>query len=95
MNSSNNARTETKATTAYAVKDLFSIMPQLLHAAVRSSKYYTAGNDSLTFHTQTQRSRTANADENREKLWAEVSRIYREHVPSESSADKKKKHDNM
>ena len=95
MNGADNSRTETKAITAYPVMELLPMLPKLLHGAVRASKYYTAGNDSLTFHAQAQRSRTANADENQEKFFGEVDRIYRDNVPAETSGDKKKKHDNM
>ncbi|KAF4511988.1 hypothetical protein G6O67_001179 [Ophiocordyceps sinensis] len=85
-------KTETKAITVFAVKELLSMLPKSLHSAIRDSKYYTASNDSLTFHAQTHRSRTANTDENRMKLTEEVSRVYREQVPSETSGDKKKRH---
>ncbi|XP_044717226.1 RF-1 domain-containing protein [Hirsutella rhossiliensis] len=88
-------KTETKAITAFPVKDLVSMLPQSLHSGIRASKYYTASNDSLTFHAQTRRSRTANTDENRRKLMEEVSRVYREQVPSETSGDKKQKHGEM
>lgn len=71
------------------------MLPKSLHSAIRDSKYYTASNDSLTFHAQTHRSRTANTDENRMKLTEEVSRVYREQVPSETSGDKKKRHGEM
>lgn len=76
----------------YPVKELLAALPKYLHPAVRSSKYYTAGNDSLTFSAQTHRSRSANLDENKRKLIDEVMGIYREMIPAETSADKKKKH---
>ena len=88
-------RTETKAITTYSLKDLSSLMPKSLHPGLRSSKYYTANNDSLTFQAQTHRSRTANTDENRRKLMDEVTRIYSESVPAETSSEKKKKHGEM
>lgn len=71
------------------------MLPKPLHSGVRASKYYTANNDSLTFHAQSQRSRTANTDDNRSKFVDEVTRIYRENVPAETSEDKKKKHGEM
>ncbi|KAG8409756.1 hypothetical protein J3458_018838 [Metarhizium acridum] len=86
-------KTETKATTVYSVRDLLSTLPRNLHAVVRYSKYYVASNDSLTFQDQTHRSRTANADENRNKLFEEVIRIYKEITPAETSDEKKKKYE--
>ncbi|KAL7951511.1 hypothetical protein V8C42DRAFT_304294 [Trichoderma barbatum] len=88
-------KTETKAVTVYPVKDLLAVLPKYLHPAVRSSKYYTAGNDSLTFSAQTHRSKTANLDENKRKLIDEVMGIYREMTPAETSSEKKKKHQDI
>ncbi|KAL2210841.1 hypothetical protein CC79DRAFT_1366221 [Sarocladium strictum] len=85
-------KTETKAITTYACRELIDILPQHLHSGVRRSKYYTAGNDSWTFQAQEHRSRTANVDENRRKLTEEVTRIYHELTPNETSSDKVKKH---
>ncbi|UKZ76352.1 hypothetical protein TrVFT333_004054 [Trichoderma virens FT-333] len=86
---------KTKAVTVYPVKDLLAVLPKYLHSAVRSSKYYTAGNDSLTFSAQTHRSKSANLDENKRKLIDEVMSIYREMTPAETSSEKKKKHQEM
>lgn len=77
------------------MKDLLAVLPKYLHSAVRSSKYYTAGNDSLTFAAQTHRSKSANLDENKRKLIDEVMGIYRELTPAETSSEKKKKHQEM
>ncbi|KAJ0351789.1 hypothetical protein COL154_004146 [Colletotrichum chrysophilum] len=68
------------------------MLPKLLHRGIRESKYYTARSDSLTFQAQEHRQRTANSDENQQKLIDEVQRIYRETVPGETSNEKKKKH---
>jgi hypothetical protein len=87
-----NKRTETKATTAYPVQQLYSMLPKLLYPSVRKSKYYTSANDSLTFQAQDSRSRDANAQDNRRKLTEELVRIYKEAVPAETSSEKKKKH---
>ncbi|KAK5995661.1 hypothetical protein PT974_04078 [Cladobotryum mycophilum] len=88
-------KTETKAITTYYVKELISTLPKSLHAELRCSKYYTAGNDSLTFMAQTHRSRSSNADENRQKLIDEVTRIYHEKTPSETNNDKTKKYEQV
>lgn len=91
----NLSRTETKAMTAYPIKDLFAVVPKSLHSRIRASKYYTANSDSLTFQAQTSRSRDANAEENRRKLADEVTRIYQEATPAETTVDKRKKHEEM
>jgi peptidyl-tRNA hydrolase ICT1 len=79
----------------YPVKELLAILPKSLHAAVRSSRYHTTSNDSLTFHAQTSRSRTANLEENGKKLIEEITRIYHANTPAETSSDKKEKHKEM
>ncbi|WAO83987.1 RF-PROK-I domain-containing protein [Fusarium falciforme] len=86
-------KTETKATTAYPVKELLSTLPKLLHRSIRESKYYTAKSDSLTFHTQDSRSRDANAKENWRKLLKEIFCIYDQVVPNETSEAKLQKHE--
>ncbi|ODA76047.1 hypothetical protein RJ55_08329 [Drechmeria coniospora] len=85
-------KTETKAIATYPIKDLLPVLPRSLHACIRASKYYTVGTDSLTFQAQTHRSRTANADANRRKLFDEVLRMYEENTPCETSKEKKEKH---
>ncbi|KAM3496741.1 hypothetical protein MY10362_009887 [Beauveria mimosiformis] len=85
-------KTETKAISVFPVKDLLAVIPPILHPSLRTSPYYTAGSDSLTFQAQTHRSRTANADENREKLVSVISHLYDEVVPAETSSDKHAKY---
>ncbi|PHH77830.1 hypothetical protein CDD80_158 [Ophiocordyceps camponoti-rufipedis] len=88
-------KTETKAVTAFPAKELLSMLPKFLQPGIRASRFYTASNDSLTFHAQSHRSRTANADENRTKLMDELLRLYRDNVPAETSIEKRKKHEKI
>ncbi|KAH6990520.1 hypothetical protein BKA56DRAFT_667083 [Ilyonectria sp. MPI-CAGE-AT-0026] len=88
-------KTETKAITVYPIKDLLSMLPNSIHSGIRKSKYYTVNSDSLTFQAQTSRSRDANAEDNRKKLVEEVTRIYHEATPAETSEEKKKKHEDI
>lgn len=88
-------KTETKATTIYCVGELLSALPKNLHGSIRSSKYYVANNDSLTFQNQSHRSRTANMNENRQKLVDEITRIYQATTPGETSNEKKKKYETI
>ncbi|KAF9873528.1 hypothetical protein CkaCkLH20_08987 [Colletotrichum karsti] len=88
-------KTESKAITVWPVKDLFPVLPKLLHRGIKESKYYTARSDSLTFQAQEHRQRAVNSDENQKKLVDEVQRIYRETVPGETSNETKKKHANL
>ncbi|GAB1317556.1 Putative translation release factor [Madurella fahalii] len=86
-------KTETKATTTWPVPQLLSFLPKLLHAGVRESKYYSKRSDCITIQAQTQRSRAANADENRQKLFEELRRLYGRTVPGAPSPDKAKKYE--
>lgn len=86
-------KTESKATSVWPVSELSKGMPKLMRSALRSSRYYSMRNDAITIQAQTQRSRTANTDENHQKLFQELRRIYEEHVPSATSNEKIKKHE--
>ncbi|KAH6847320.1 hypothetical protein B0I37DRAFT_142030 [Chaetomium sp. MPI-CAGE-AT-0009] len=85
-------KTETKATTTWPVAQLLGVLPKLLHAGVRDLKYYSRRNDCLTIQAQTQRSRSANADENHQKLFEELQGLYRRTVPGETRPEKAKKY---
>lgn len=69
------------------------MLPQLMHKSLRSSRYYSKGNDSITIQSQTQRSRTANTDENHKKLVEELQKIYKDQVPGVTSDATRKKHE--
>ncbi|KAI0554767.1 hypothetical protein F4679DRAFT_579109 [Xylaria curta] len=86
-------KTETKATSVWPVAELSKVLPKLMCSALRLSRYYTVGNDSITIQSQTQRSRTANTEESRHKLVKEINRIYQEQVPGATSEKKIKKHE--
>jgi peptidyl-tRNA hydrolase ICT1 len=86
------SRTESKATTTWPVPQLLGILPKLLHAGVRELKYYSRRSDCLTIQAQTQRSRSANTDENRQKLFEELEDLYRRTVPGETRPEKAKKY---
>lgn len=88
-------RTESKATTSWTISELNGMLPKLLRAKLRSSRYYTARNDSLTFSAQTERQRSSNVDENKDKLIQELLKIYSETVPGETDPQKIKKHAEM
>ncbi|KAI1771006.1 hypothetical protein F4818DRAFT_445656 [Hypoxylon cercidicola] len=86
-------KTESKATTVWSVEELSRSLPKLIRLALRTSRYYAKGNDSITIQAQTQRSRSANNEENHQKLFEELQRIYREQVPGTSSSEKVKKYE--
>ena len=77
-------KTETKATTAWPVTELMATLPTLLRHTVRTSRYYTRASDSLTIQAQEQRSRSVNAETNRQKLYDELVALYEAAVPGES-----------
>ncbi|KAH8668866.1 peptidyl-tRNA hydrolase domain-containing protein [Xylariales sp. PMI_506] len=86
-------KTETKATTVWSITELAKDIPKLMHPGLRASRYYTIRNDSISIQAQTQRSRTANSEENQQKLLEEIQRIYRETVPGETSDKTAKKYE--
>ncbi|KAI0454690.1 hypothetical protein F5B21DRAFT_504166 [Xylaria acuta] len=86
-------KTESKATSVWPVEELSKGLPKLIRSALRSSRYYSMRNDSITIQAQTQRSRSANTEENRDKLVKELHRIYQEQVPAATSEKKIKKHE--
>ncbi|KAI1121832.1 hypothetical protein F5Y10DRAFT_255504 [Nemania abortiva] len=88
-------KTESKATSVWPVGELSKGLPKLMRSALRSSRYYSIRNDSITIQAQTLRSRTANTDENHRKLVEELHRIYREQVPAATSEKKVKKHEEI
>ena len=77
-------KTETKATTSWSIGELMGVVPLLLRPGLRTSRYYAKATDSLTIQAQEQRSRTANAEANRAKLYAELVAMYEAAVPGES-----------
>ncbi len=75
------------------MSELSKGLPSLVRSALRFSRYYSKRSDSITIQAQTQRSRTANTDDNRQKLVEEILEIYKEHVPGETSVTKIKKYE--
>lgn len=90
---SNSYRTESKATTVWSVEELSRSLPKLIRSSLRSSKYYSKRNDSITIQAQTQRSRSANTEENHLKLVEELRKIYKEKVPGSTSNETVKKYE--
>jgi peptidyl-tRNA hydrolase ICT1 len=86
------SRTETKAITTWPVSQLLAVLPKMLHSGLRESKYYTGRNDCISVQAQTSRSRTANAEENHQKLFEELQRLYKETVPGETSNETRQKY---
>jgi peptidyl-tRNA hydrolase ICT1 len=77
----------------WPICELTRSLPKLMHAGLRASKYYASGSDSLIFQAQTQRDRSANTEENLEKLAEELRRIYRETVPGVTDVKKIKRYE--
>lgn len=68
------------------------MLPKHLHAGLRSSKYYVQRNDAISIQAQTHRSRAANTDDNRQKLFDEIEKLYRGAVPNKTDPEKTRKH---
>ncbi|KAI0179690.1 peptidyl-tRNA hydrolase domain-containing protein [Hypoxylon sp. FL1284] len=88
-------KTESKATTVWSIEELSKSLPKLMRLALRTSRYYAKGNDSITIQAQTQRSRSANHEENHKKLVEELQKMYKQHVPQATSSEKVKKHEDL
>ncbi|KAI1421465.1 hypothetical protein F5Y12DRAFT_767820 [Xylaria sp. FL1777] len=86
-------KTESKATTVWPLSELSKGLPKLMRLALTSSRYYTKRSDSITMQAQTQRSKTANTDENHQKFFNEMNRIYHQRIPAATSEKKIKKHE--
>ncbi|KAK3321584.1 hypothetical protein B0H66DRAFT_175389 [Apodospora peruviana] len=85
-------KTESKATTTWPISQLLTFLPKILHADIRASKYYSKNSDCIIIQAQTQRSRSANTDDNHLKLFNELLCLYTKAVPEESSPEKKRKY---
>lgn len=88
-------RTDSKATTAWALEDLEQLCPKLLHAGLRASKFFAKRSNCIVLHAETHRSRTANLEENQRKLFQELERIYNAAVPEAQSTEKARKYERL
>ncbi|KAI7921557.1 hypothetical protein M0657_005709 [Pyricularia oryzae] len=85
VSNENRVRTESKATTTWPLDVLLPCLPRVLHSSLKESKYYVKGTNSIAMQAQTSRSRDVNAQENRNKLFEEIQRIYTDTVPGETT----------
>ncbi len=88
-------KTETKATTAWAVDELAATLPVLLRPTLRGSRYFRQASDSLTISAQAERSRSVNAAANRQKLYEELVALYEATVPGEARAETAAKYEGV
>lgn len=65
-------RSNSKATLRVSVKDLESIVPNLVHTQLQASRFYAKNSESLIIQSDTSRSATANAEDCFSKLDQEV-----------------------
>jgi peptidyl-tRNA hydrolase ICT1 len=70
---------------------LLSILPRVLHPAIRASPIYSAKTDSLLFQSDESRAATENRDACHRKLWELVDNTFRSVVPGETSMAQKEK----
>jgi peptidyl-tRNA hydrolase ICT1 len=70
---------------------LLSILPRVLHPAIRSSPAYSAKTDSLLFQSDESRAATENRDTCHRKLWGLVDDTFKSVVPGETSIAQKQK----
>ncbi|KAI2466907.1 hypothetical protein F4781DRAFT_403984 [Annulohypoxylon bovei var. microspora] len=88
-------KTESKATTVWSIEELSKSLPKLMRSVIRSSKYYTKRHDSITIQAQTHRNRSANTEDNHLKLLEELQKMYKQHIPGETSKETIKKYEDL
>ncbi|KAJ2896976.1 uncharacterized protein MKZ38_005075 [Zalerion maritima] len=88
-------KTESKATTTWSIIQLEHLCPKLMHTGLRESKFFAQRSNSMIFHAEEHRSKTANQDENPRKLYEELQKIYKASVPGGQSAEKVAKYTNL
>ena len=62
------SRTNSKATVRLPVKDFLPLIPTMLHAPVKSSRYYASRSDSLVIHSDSSRKQGDNVNDCFQKL---------------------------
>lgn len=66
-------------------------VPKILVPELRSSSYYVASSDSISIQCDTHRDQSSNMEETHARLYEEVQRIFKHRVPGETSAEQRKK----
>jgi hypothetical protein len=84
-------RTSSKATTVWELYALYPHVPKVLHQGLRDSRYYVHSSDSIKMQCDSSRSQSDNRAENHQKLFDEITRIYKQRVPGITPPEQMKK----
>lgn len=73
------------------MKSLESLVPKVIHRGLLRSSYYVASSHSILIQCDSNRSQTDNKEETHGRLYEEIKRIYKASVPGITSAEQKKR----
>jgi peptidyl-tRNA hydrolase ICT1 len=73
------------------LSQLLPLVPAILHAGIRKSRYVAASSDSIVIQADESRKQAMNKDACYHRLNELITEIYRETVPGETSSEQKAK----
>ncbi len=79
----------------WPVDSLKRHIPRALQPEIRSSRYYVSSSDTISIQCDVHRSQSDNKDETHRRLYEEIRQIYKSVVPGVTSAEQKKKVENL
>ncbi len=84
-------RTSSKATTVWNLDVLYPHVPRFLHQGLRDSRYHVSSSNCIKMQCDSSRSQSDNRAENHQKLYDEITRIYKQRVPGITPPEQLKK----
>jgi len=84
-------RTSSKATTVWKLDALYPRVPKVLHQGLQDSRHYVSSSNSIKMQCDSSRSQSDNRAENHQKLFDEITRIYKQRVPGITPPEQLKK----
>ncbi|TAQ87598.1 hypothetical protein B7494_g4050 [Chlorociboria aeruginascens] len=83
--------TSNKANTVWSMESLRQYVPKVIQSGLKLSRYYVVSSDSITINSDISRKQSENTDTTHEKLFGEITKIYKSCVPGITSPEQKKK----
>ncbi|TVY49247.1 hypothetical protein LOCC1_G000825 [Lachnellula occidentalis] len=87
--------TDSKATTTWEFDALTRYVPKVLHEGLRGSRYFARKSNAMSIQCDSHRSKHKNTRETHERLFQELTRLYKERVPGTTDPEQKKKVDEL
>lgn len=84
-------KTSSKATTVWKLDALYPRVPKVLHQGLQDSRHYVSSSNSIKMQCDSSRSQSDNRAENHQKLFDEITRIYKQRVPGITPPEQLKK----